>query len=46
MADVRVDEDSPLEQLLAMRYERLVPMLLGAVKALTARLAELKSQLQ
>ena len=42
----RVDEDSPLEQLMAMRYERLVPMLLGAVKELTNRVAQLESQLQ
>ena len=42
----RVDEDSPTENLMAMRYERLVPMLLGAVKALTARVAELESRLQ
>ena len=40
----RVDEDSPTENLMAMRYERLVPMLLGAVKALTARVAELESR--
>ena len=41
----RVDEDSPLEQLMAMRYERLVPMLLGAVKELTTRITQLESQL-
>ena len=42
----RVDEDSPLEQIMAMPYERLVPMLLGAVKELTNRVAQLESQLQ
>ena len=31
--------------LLALRYERLVPMLLGAVKELTARVVELGSKL-
>ena len=41
----RVDEDSPLEQLMAMRYERLAPMLLGAVKELTNRITQLESQL-
>ena len=40
----RVDEDSPVEQLMAMRYERLVPMLLGAVKELTNRITQLESQ--
>ena len=31
-------------ELMSMRYERIVPMLLGAVKALTARVAELESR--
>ena len=38
-----VDEGSPAEELLALRYERLVPMLLGAVQALTKRVQELES---
>ena len=42
----RVDEDSPLEQLMAMRYERRAPMLLGAAKESTNRVAQLESQLQ
>ena len=40
----RVDEDSPVESLMAMRYERLVPMLLGAVQELTNRITQLESQ--
>ena len=40
----RVDEDSPVESLMSMRYERVVPMLLGAVKELTNRVAQLESQ--
>ena len=40
----RVDEDSPIEQLMAMRYERLVPMLLGAVKELTKRIEDVESK--
>ena len=43
---VNVDADSPAEELMAMRYERLVPMLLGAVKQLTTRITQLESQLQ
>ena len=35
--------DQP-QELMSMRYERIVPMLLGAVKALTARVAELESR--
>ena len=38
-----VDEGSPAEELLALRYERLVPMLLGAVQELTKRVQELES---
>ena len=41
-----VDQESPAEELMSMRYERLVPMLLGAVKELTNRIAQLESQLQ
>ena len=37
-----VDQESPAEELMSMRYERLVPMLLGAVKALTQRMEELE----
>ena len=36
--------DGANEELLALRYERLVPMLLGAVKELTARVQELESK--
>ena len=39
-----VDGESPAEELMSMRYERLVPMLLGAVKALTQRIEELESK--
>ena len=39
-----VDQESPAEELMSMRYERLVPMLLGAVKALTQRIEELESK--
>ena len=38
--------DGENEELMAMRYERLVPMLLGAVKQLTTRITQLESQLQ
>ena len=40
---VSVDGDSLAEELLALRYERLVPMLLGAVQELTKRVQELES---
>ena len=39
-----IDQESPAEELMSMRYERLVPMLLGAVKALTQRIEELESK--
>ena len=39
-----VDGDN--EELMSMRYERLVPMLLGAVKELTNRISQLESQVQ
>ena len=39
-----VDQESPAEELMSMRYERLVPMLLGAVKALTQMIEELESK--
>ena len=35
--------DGTNEELLALRYERLVPMLLGAVKQLTTRIEQLES---
>ena len=35
--------DGTNEELLALRYERLVPMLLGAIQSLTARVQQLKS---
>ena len=38
--------DDQLQELMSMRYERLVPMLLGAVKELTNRVAQLESQPQ
>ena len=38
--------DNQLQELMSMRYERLVPMLLGAVKELTTRDAQLESHLQ
>ena len=38
--------DDQLQELMSMRYERLVPMLRGAVKELTTRVAQLESQLQ
>ena len=38
--------DGALEELLALRYERLVPMLLGAVKELTSQVEDLKSRLE
>ena len=38
-----VDGHSPAENLLALRYERLVPMLLGAVQELTKRVQQLES---
>ena len=37
--------DNQPQELVSMRYERLVPMLLGAVKELTNRVAQLESQL-
>ena len=37
--------DDQRQELMSMRYERLVPMLLGAVKELTARITQLESQL-
>ena len=37
--------DGQNEELMAMRYERLVPMLLGAVQELTNRVTQLESQL-
>ena len=39
-----VDGESPAEELLSLSYERLVPMLLGAVKALTQRIEQLESK--
>ena len=39
-----VDQESPAEELMSMRYERLVPMLLGAVKELTKRIEELEAK--
>ena len=39
-----VDADSPVESLLALRYERLVPHLLSAVQELTKRIEELESK--
>ena len=39
-----IDGESPAEELLALRYERLVPHLLAAVKALTLRIEELESK--
>ena len=36
--------DNQLQELMSMRYERLVPMLLGAVKELTRRIQELESK--
>ena len=38
--------DDQLQELMSMRYERLVPMLLGAAKELSARVARLESQVQ
>ena len=38
-------DEGPAEELLALRYERLAPMLLGAVKELTNRITLLESQL-
>ena len=38
--------DGANEELLALRYERLVPMLLGAVKELTSRVTQLESSQQ
>ena len=38
--------DGTIEELLALRYERLVPMLLGAVKELTSQVEDLKSRLE
>ena len=37
--------DGENQELMSMRYERLVPMLLGAVKELTNRISQLESQL-
>ena len=39
-----IDQESPAEELMSMRYERLVPMLFGAVKALTERIEQLESK--
>ena len=36
--------DDQLQELMSMRYERLAPMLLGAVKELTRRIEELESK--
>ena len=38
--------DGPIEELLGVDYSRLTVALLGAVKALTQRIEELKSQVQ
>ena len=38
--------DGENQELMSMRYERLVPMLLGAVKELTNRITQLESQVQ
>ena len=41
-----LDGENDAEMLMTLSYERLVPMLLGAVKQLTTRITQLESQLQ
>ena len=41
-----VEGDNPVETLMSLRYERLVPMLLGVIKGLTNRITQLEPHVQ